>query len=114
MHQLLAAREISLGEGEVGARLGEVGAHLVERDLKRLVVDDEQKIAFLHHLAVGETDLGEIPGNARANLDQINGDEAADILVLIDDRALHRRRYGHRRRRWSASLLLALTAAREG
>ena len=57
VHELLAAREIGLGEGEIGARLREIGAHLVERDLERPVIDDEQKIALLHHLAVGEMDL---------------------------------------------------------
>ena len=115
VHQFLAAREIGLGEGEIGARLREIGAHLVERDLKRPVVDDEQEIALLHHLPVGEMDLGQVSGHARAHLDRVDGDEAADIFVLIDDRALHRLRHRHRRRRRAAGLLLApLTAPGEG
>jgi hypothetical protein len=110
VEKLLAAREIGFGEGEVGARLREIGAHLVERDLKRPVIDDEQEVAFLHRLAVGEMNLGQVPGDARTHLDRIDGDETADIFVLIDDRALHGLRHGdggRRRRR----LLLALTAS---
>ena len=87
VYEFLAAREIGLGESEIGARLREIGAHLVERDLERPVVDDEQKIALLHHLAVGKMDLGEVTGDARAHVDRIDGDEAADIFVLIDHRA---------------------------
>ena len=54
VHQLLAACEVGLGEGEIGPRLRQIGAHLVERDLKRPLVDGEQEIALLHHLAVRE------------------------------------------------------------
>ena len=88
VHQLLAAGEIGLGEGEIGARLREIGAHLVERDLERPVIDGEEQIALLHHLAVGEMNLRKIAGHPRADLDRIDGDEAADIFVLIDDGAL--------------------------
>ena len=109
VHELLAAREIGLGESEIGARLSEIGAHLFERDLERPPVDGEEEIALLHQLAVGEVDFGKIAREARAHFDRIDGDEAADIFVLVDDRALLRlrHRYG-RRRRWSRLLLLAL------
>ena len=55
----------------------------------------------------------EVAGKPGAHLDQIDGDEAADILVLIDHRALHRLRHGHGRRR-RRRLLLTLTAAGKG
>ena len=110
VHELLPAREIGLGESEIGARLSEIGAHLFERDLERPVVDDEQEVARCCHLAIGEMDFRQVSGHARAHLDRIDGDEAADIFVPVDDRALHRirHRYGWRRRR--RALLLALTA----
>ena len=95
MHQFLTAREIGLGKSEVGARLCQIGAHLVEHDLKRPVVDDKQEIAFFHHLPVGEMDLGQVSGHTRAHLDRIDGDEAADIFVLIDDGTLHRLGHSH-------------------
>jgi hypothetical protein len=56
-HQLGGAREIRLGEREVGARLRQVGARLVERGLERPLVDGEQEVALLDHLAVGEMHL---------------------------------------------------------
>ena len=106
-----AAREIGLGESEIGARLSEIGAHLFERDGERPPVDGEEKVALLDQLPVGEVDFGKIPREARPHLDRIHRDEAADIFVLVDDRALLRVRYGYgRRRRWSRLLLLALTA----
>jgi hypothetical protein len=55
--------------------------------------------------------LRQIAGQPRADLDRIHRGEAADIFVLIDDRALDRVGDGHGRRRRSAALLLALAAA---
>ena len=83
-HELLAAREIGLGEGEVGSRLRQIGARLVERVLERPLVDGEQQVALLDHLPVLEMHLVEIAGDARAHLDRIDRDEAADIFVLVD------------------------------
>ena len=74
--------QIALGEGQVGARLCKIGAHLFERDLERPAVDGEEEVALLHHLAVGEMDARKIAGQPRANLDRIDGDEAADIFVV--------------------------------
>ena len=112
-HQLLAAGEIGFGEGEIGARLREIGAHLVERDLERPVVDGEQEIALLHHLPVGEMNFREIAGDARAHLDGIDGDEAADIFVLVDHRALRPAWPPSRSAAAAPRLLLALAAAGE-
>ncbi len=97
------------GESDVRLRGLEVGAGLVERVLERPLVDGEQEVALLHDLAVGEVDLVEIARYARAHLDHVDRDEAADIFVLIDDGALDRlgdRHLGRRR----CCLLLALAA----
>ena len=111
--QLLAALQIGFGEGEIGARLRQIGPHLLEHDLERPAVDGEQQIALLHHLAVDEMDRGEIAGQPRADLDRFHRGEAADIFVLVDHGALHRVGHGHGRRRGGALLLLALAAAGE-
>ena len=109
--QQLAAGEIGLGEGEIGARLRQIGAHLLEHDLERTAVDGEEQVALLDHLAVGEMDGREIARHPRAHLDRVDGHEAADILVLIDDGALHRLGDRHGRRRRRGRLLLAALAA---
>ena len=111
VQELLAAGEIGLGEGEIGARLRQVGAHLIEHDLERPVIDGEEKIALLHHLTVGEVDVRQIARHPRADLDRVDGDEASDIFVLVDDGALDRTRDGDARRRRRARLPLALAAA---
>ena len=98
-HELRGAREIGLGKGEVGPRLRQVGLGLVERGLERALVDREQEVALLDDLAVGEMDAVEIAGHARAHLDRVDGDEAADILVIVDDVAFDRRRDRDGRRR---------------
>ena len=110
--ELLAAREVGLGEGEVRARQREIGARLVERVLERPLVDGEQQVALLDDLAVVEMHAFEIAGHAGAHLDAIDRDEAADIFVLVDDVALHRLRHRHGRRR--RRLLRALAVAAGG
>ena len=80
--------------------------------LERPLVDGEQEIALLDHLAVAEMDLVEIARDAGAHLDRIHRDEAADIFVLIGDAALDRLGHRHgRRRRRAAARRLALAAA---
>ncbi len=113
-HELRGAPEIAFREGEIGARLREIGLGLVEGGLERPLVDGEQKIALLHHLAVGEIHPIEIAGHARADFHRVDRNEAADILVLIDDDAPDRMGDRHGRRRRRASLLPALSAARDG
>ena len=81
---------------------------LVERVLERPLVDGEQHIALLDVLAVLEMHLVEIAGHARAYLDRIDRDEAADIFVLVDDGA--RNRLGDRHR--AAAAQLAASAPR--
>ena len=58
-----------------------------------------------------EMNFGQIAGQPGADLDRIHRDEAADIFVVIDDRALHRIGDGDGRRRRRRALLLALAAA---
>ena len=96
------------GEGEIGLRLHQIGARLIERVLERPLVDGEQQIALLDDLPVLEMHPVEIAGNTRAHLDRIDRGEAADIFVEIDDGALDRLGDGDRRRRRRAGLLLAL------
>ena len=86
---------------------------LVERGLERPLVDGEQEVALLDHLAVGEMDGVEISGHPGAHLDAVDGDEPADIFVLIDHAALDRRGDGHLRRRRRRALLRRLAAASE-
>ncbi len=88
--QALAARQIGIGEGEIGFGLLERGLRLVECGLERAAVDGEQLIARLHHLSVAEVDRVEVAGDARAHLDRIDGDEAADVLLLVRHRFPHR------------------------
>ena len=109
--ELLAALQVGVGEGEIGARLRQIGLHLLEHDLERPAVDGEQQIALLHHLAVDEMDFREIAGQPRADLDQFHRGEATDIFVLVDHGALHRIGHSHGRRRGSVLFLLRLTAA---
>ena len=73
--------EIGFGEGQIGLRLRQIGARLIERVLERPLVDGEQQVALLDDLAILEMHAVEIAGDARAHLDRIDGDEAADIFV---------------------------------
>ncbi len=84
-HQALGACQVGLGVGQVGFRLRQAGAGLIERVLERPAVDGEEQLAFLDHLAVLEVDAVEIARNAGPHLDGIDGHEPADILVLVDD-----------------------------
>ena len=106
-HELRGTRQIGLGKCEVGSRLRQIGLGLVERGLERALVDREKEVALLDDLAIAEIDSIEITRHAGAHLDRIDGDEAADILVIVDDVALDRRRDRHRRRRRRRGSLLA-------
>src|SRR5262249_14884214 len=112
--QLLAARQIGLGENQVGLGQLQIGARLVERILERPPVDGEQGIALLHDLAVLEMDLIEVAGDAGADLDRVDGDEAADILVLVDDGTRDRGGNRHLRRRRPGLLWTLATARQQG
>ena len=96
---------------EIGFRLLQIGARLIERVLERPLVDGEQQIALLDDLPVLEMHAVEIAGDARAHLDRIDRGEAADIFVEIGQRALDRLGDGDRRRRRRALRLLAFAAA---
>ena len=109
----MPARVVRLGESQVRLRLLDIGARLVERVLERTLVDREKQIALLDELPVLEMQLVEITGHARAHLHRIDGGETPDIFVIIEDGALDRLRYGHRRWWWRTTLLLPLSAARD-
>ena len=110
----LRALQVGFGEGKIGFGLRQIGAHLVKRILERPAVDGEQQIALLDDLTVREMNLVEIAGHTRTDLDRFHRDEATDIFVLIDDRALDRLRHRHSwRRRRRGLLLLLLAASRE-
>ena len=109
-HQLLAARQVGLGEEHIGFSQFQICARLVKRILERALVDGEQQIALLDDLAVLEMHLVEVAGDARAHLDRIDRDEAPDILVLVDDGALDGLGDRHLRR-WRRGLFLGLAAA---
>ena len=94
-HQLAAALEVRLRVFQIGLGRFQIGARLVERVLERPLVDGEKQVALLDDLAVREMHRVEIAGHTGAHLDRIDGDEAADILVLVDDGALDRRRDRH-------------------
>ena len=108
VHQLLAARVVGLGEGEIGFGLRQIGARLIERVLERPLVDGEQQIALLDDLPVLEMHAVEIAGDARAHLHRIDCGKAADIFVVIGDGSFDRLGDGDRRRRRCAGLLLPL------
>jgi hypothetical protein len=108
--ELLAARKVGFGVGQVRAREREVGTGLVDRVLERPLVDGEQEVALLDDLAVVEVHAIEIAGDARTHLDGVDRDETANVFVVIDDVALDRGRHRHGRR-WRRGLrALALAA----
>ncbi len=111
LHQLLAARVVGFGKGEIGFGLRQIGARLIERVLERPLVDGEQEIALLDDLPVLEMHAIEIAGDARAHFHRIDGGEAADIFVEIGHRALDRLGNADRRRRRRTAVLLLLAFA---
>src|SRR5262249_49722346 len=107
------AGEIGFGKGEIGLRLREIAPRLVERGLERTLVDGEQEVALLDHLAVGKMDGVEISGHPGPHLDAVDRDEPAEIFVLIDHAALGWHGDGYLRRGRRRALLRRLAAASE-
>ena len=89
-HQALPALQIGFGVSEIGAGLCEVRLRLRQRGLERPAVDGEEQVALLHQLPVLEVDRVEVAGYARAHLDGIDRNEAADVLVAIGNQPLDR------------------------
>ena len=87
-HQLGATIEVGLGKDQVGAGLLEVGHRLVEGGLVRALVQREQQVALLDHLAVGKVDSTQVPGNSGTDFDTVDGNKPPDIFVAIDDGTL--------------------------
>ena len=114
LHQRLAALKVCIRVGQVGLGLCQRSLGLIERVLERALVDGEQKVALLDHLAVLEVDGLEIAGDAGAHFDRIHRGEAADIFVIIGDGLLNRLGDGDRRRRRRLGLLLLLSLAAAG
>ena len=113
----LTACEIAFRECEIGPRLREAGLRLSEGDLEGPAIDREQKIALLHDLPVLKMDRLQIPGDTRPHLDGLDGDEAADILILVSDHSGNRLRDRDLRRRgrgWSRFRLTLVARCERG
>ena len=99
--QLRGALELRLGELELRFVLGQLRLGGLERELEGPRLDDEEKIALLDQLAVGEIDGFEIAAHPRAHLDRFPrlelAGEIAPLLHLLDQRLGHGD--GRRRRR---------------
>jgi len=109
------AREIGLGEREIGPRLRQACLRLRQRGLERPPVDGEQEVALAHDLAVAKVDGVEIARNARPHLYRLDRNEPADVLVLIRQQFADRLCHGHGGRGGGGrpSLRLALSAGGE-
>ena len=79
-HQLLAARELKRGIGLGRLGLGEIGALLRDRRLVGVLLDAEQEVAGLDHLAFGEEALLDEARHARDDVDLVDGGDAADEI----------------------------------
>ncbi len=112
-NELLPARIVGFRIGQIRLRLRQSGTRLIKRVLERAFVDGKKQIALLDELPVLEMQLVEIARDARAHLDGIDGGETPDIFVIVEDRALDRLRYDHRRWWWRTTLLLPLSTARD-
>ena len=64
-------------------------------------------------MAIVEMHAFEIPRHTRTHLDAVDRDEAADILVVVDNVALDRDRHRHRRRWRGRRSALAVAAGGE-
>jgi hypothetical protein len=111
---LLGACIVGFGEGDVGLGQRQIGLGLRQRVLERPLVDREQEVALLDELPIPEMHLFQVAGHAGTDLDHIHRHEAADILVLVDDRPLHGFCNRHRRRWRCGRLFRRLTAASQG
>src|SRR5262249_52295773 len=104
--QLSGARELGLGELELGLGLGLLRLGRLEGKLEGTRLDDEEEVAFLDQLPVGEIDRLEIATDARADLYRLTRlDLAGEIgpFLNIPDQGLGHRD-GRRRRSGRTSL----------
>jgi hypothetical protein len=90
---------VALGKRDPRLGGGDGGFGLVEGRLVRALVDGEEEIALVDDRAVAKGHRGEIAGDACANLDEVDGLEAADEIVALDH-LLHDRLGDRDRRRW--------------
>ena len=97
--QLGRAGDLAIGEVEPGRRRQQLGLGLLQRDLVRARVDDEEQVALVDDLAVGEMDLGQIAADLGAELDRIDRRELAGELRPGREAALQRWAHRHRRGR---------------
>ena len=72
-------------KSSAGLGRGERGLRLVERRLVGPLVDGEEQVAGLDDGAVDEMDLVDIARDAGADVDLVDGVEAADEVVILDD-----------------------------
>ena len=78
--QALVAIEVDLREGELGLRACLDGLGVGQRGLERTRIDGEEQVALLDQLAVAEMDLLDDAGNLGADLDAVDGADAAGEL----------------------------------
>ena len=91
LDERLGALRLALRQAGLGLRPGEVGLGPVERIPVLALVDDEEHVALLHFLALGERHLLDEAGDAGAHLHVAHRLDAAGELIPFIHRAPDRR-----------------------
>ena len=86
-----------------------LGLGRLKRHSKRLRLDNEQQVAFLHRRAIFEGDLPQKTGHARPQIDRRGGARRARELDVVAHRLTHRLGDRHFRRR-RRDVFIALAA----
>ena len=92
---------VERGDLELGLRALDIGPGLLDGDLVRPLIDDEQKIVLLDHLAFVDVDGIDEARHPGPNLDGLDRRKAAGIFVPFGNRLLQRVRRRDRRCGWS-------------
>jgi hypothetical protein len=103
-HQFLTALQIAFGECQRGLGLHQRRLGPVTCGFQRPPVDRQQRIARLDELTVLEVYLFKVARDAAAHLDEVDGDEPADVFVGFSDAFDGRLGDRHLRRGWSRRL----------
>ena len=98
--ELLRPPELRLAQRFLGLRGLELRDGLIEPDLERPRVDDEEQIALVHDLPVLEFDRGQGAADLRPQLHAIHRRELAKEAAGGLHRLLQRQAHGHLRWRW--------------
>ena len=97
--ELLRPPELRLAQRLLGLRGLELRDGLIEPDLERPRVDDEERVALVHDLPVLEVDRGQRAADLRAQFDTVHRRELAEEAAGGLHRLLQRQADGHLRRR---------------